>query len=54
MKPYKDTTIEHDYRGYYTALVCMRDRINGGFYFYPIQADTLQGIKELIRYYKSV
>jgi len=51
---YKDTTIDRDIRGYYTASVYMRDRINGGFYFYPIQADTLAGIKELIRYYLSV
>ena len=51
---YKQTTIERDHRGYFTAIVYMRDRINGGFYFYPIQADTLSGIKSLIRYYKGV
>ena len=51
---YKDTTIERNGYGYYTAMVYMRDRINGGFYFYPIQADTLAGIKESISYYLSV
>lgn len=51
---YKNVTIEKDYRGYYTAIVRTRDRVLGGTYFEPIQADTLQGIKELITYYQEV
>lgn len=52
---YKDTTINKpDYRGMYTASVYTRDRVLGGFYYQPIQADTLDGIKKLIRYYSEV
>jgi hypothetical protein len=54
MKTYLDTTIEKDYRGYFTALVLTRDRILGGSYYQSIQSDTLQGIKKLIKYYKEV
>ena len=49
---YKETTISKDMRGMYTALVYMRDRVFGGYVYQPIQADTLQGIKALIDYYK--
>lgn len=51
---YKNTTIEpKDHRGYYTALVLTRDRVLGGSYFESIQADTLSGIKKLIKYYRD-
>lgn len=53
-RTYKDTTIERDHRGYYTAIVETRDRVLGGTYFQPVQADTLDGIKKLITYYKEV
>lgn len=51
---YKNVTIEKDFRGYYTAIVKTRDRVQGGSYFEPVQADTLQGIKKLITYYTGV
>lgn len=51
---YNDVTIEKDHRGYYTAMVETRDRVLGGYYYQPIQADTLEGIKELIDYYQGV
>lgn len=51
---YRDCYIEKDYRGYYTALVLTRDRVLGGSYLQPIQADTLPGIKKLIKYYQEV
>lgn len=51
---YKNTTIEKDYRGYYMAVVKTRDRVQGGTYMQPIQADTLQGIKKLVTYYQEV
>lgn len=54
LKAYKETTIERDYRDYYTAIVYTRDRVLGGYYYQPIQADTLTGIKELINYYKNI
>jgi hypothetical protein len=53
-RTYKGTLIERDYRGYFTASVYTRDRVNGGHCFQPVQADTLEGIKSLIRYYKGV
>lgn len=51
---YNDVTIESDYRGYYTAIVPTRDRVLGGIYYQPIQADTLDGIKQLIEYYQGI
>lgn len=51
---YKNTNIERDYRGYYTANVYTRDRVAGGFYYQSVQADTLKGIKKLIKYYSEV
>jgi len=54
MNKYKGAYIEKDYRGYYTAFVLTRDRVLGDSYFEPVQADTLQGIKQLIKYYSEV
>lgn len=54
MNKYKGAYIEKDYRGYYTAVILTRDRVLGGSYFESVQADTLQGIKKLIKYYTEV
>jgi hypothetical protein len=51
---YKGVNIEKDYRGYFTAQVETRDRVLGGTYFQPIQADSKDGIKKLINYYQGI
>lgn len=51
---YLDCYIYQDNRGMYISLVLTRDRVLGGSYFETVQADTLDGIKELIKYYTEV
>jgi hypothetical protein len=49
---YKNVNITRDHRGYYVASVAMYDRASG-YYFQPIQADSVTGIKKLINHYKA-
>jgi hypothetical protein len=44
---YHGETITRDHRGYYLTRVLVGDERTG--YFRPLQADTLVGIRELIR-----
>ena len=50
---YRHVDITKDYRGFYKAEVAMYHRRTGIYYMQPAQADTLAGIRRLIRFYKA-